>query len=757
MQRILASTGRRSKLALGIELDDWTYYYAGDTVKGHIVLESPKSIKINRVRMVWMGLVRVQLEPGIQDEHELFREVCNVDLPVAAAMEAGEEEDNETAARRRREAFRNAATATTAYGMMIPISNPSPVFSLEADKQYRFPFVFVVPSNTPLPSCTESETSTNGIVEYTIEAQVEQKSTDFAAPTKARINVPVLQGIDTLADELDTPQSSQVYCHSEEDDDQSVSVTVDLKHFTTFQRPNAVIIALIRVARIVCKGVSYLLSDSVVHYVKADIDVTQESGFTQTIVRSILVPGTITPTIEMNGQLLEVSYKVRVRAQLQETSYELPVVNFPSDFQSLTGMTVEIPIIVGTLPVSPTHTPMSPISPRFVKPFEPEPFMLPDDASLDGDTESRVKILRKLLRRTSSAGSTQTLPIMSESHTNGLTVNTKANRRSSNVSLSLRNSMLVKTITNGHDGNSSSSSNNDASATTIGTGSSDTATSTCATSGSDENTVPTSQSPVVVLSPSSSSASPPKIEDTYRLSVGPSLSSWFDQHYMSTATTATKTPHPPHEHINSTASNINSSSSRDNDNNDSPAPLFIRLSSSSHAPHEYHVDPKQQDNHASIIVQEASSHLSMDQDHPPTISVPPLLKSQDPQRRKKEDQERQVANHLEQSQLDQRHMDGNTYYFYIFDDSEDEEEHQVQTTPTGFLKPNSSTNNLGASEARISMDKPSPQALEVSTFIDKPDQVTDSEEDSSDEDADLLDIISRRDRRIANRMGGTRA
>lgn len=158
MQRILASTGRRSKLALGIELDDWTYYYAGDTVKGHIVLESPKSIKISRVRMVWMGVVKVQLEPGIQDEQELFRQVCNVDLPVAAAVEAeeeGNEQSGEAEARRRREAFRNAAAATTAYGMMIPTSNPSPVFSLEADKQYRFPFVFVVPSDVALPSCTE--------------------------------------------------------------------------------------------------------------------------------------------------------------------------------------------------------------------------------------------------------------------------------------------------------------------------------------------------------------------------------------------------------------------------------------------------------------------------------------------------------------------------------------------------------------------------------------------------------------------------
>lgn len=453
---------------------------------------------------------------------------------------------------------------------------------------------------------------------------------------------------------------------------------------------------------------SYLLSDSVVHYVKADIDVTQDGGFTQTIVRSILIPGTITPTIEINGQLLEVSYKVRVRAQLQETSYELPVVNFPSDFQSLAGMTVEIPITIGTLPVSPTHTPMSPISPRFVNPFEqPEPELLPEDA----DTESRAKILRKLLRRTSSAGSTQTLPIMSESNDNSLTINTKKTRRASNVSLSLRNtgSMLIKTVIN-----DPSASNNNDTTTSIST--------------SDNSTASTSQSPVVVVSPSTtttSSTSPPKLEDTYRLSVGPSLSSWFDQHYLSTTTTT------PREHTS---------------NGSSPSPdtnYLINLSSSPPALEE----PKQ---HTSILQEQ----------HPQMISVPPLLKSQDPQRRKKEDQERQMADHLEQSQLDQRHMDGNTYYFYIFDDSEDEDQEDgvLQATPTGFFKPNSSTNNLGVSEARISMDKPSSQPLAVSTFIDKPDQVTDSEEDSSDgEDEDLLDIISRRDRRIASRMGGARS
>lgn len=489
------------------------------------------------------------------------------------------------------------------------------------------------------------------------------------------------------------------------------------------------------------------------HYVKADIDVTPDSGLTQTIVRSILIPGTITPTIDLNGQLLQVTYKVRVRAQFKETSYELPVVNFPSDFQSLAGMTVEIPLTIGTLPVSPTHTPMSPISPRFVKPYEPsESLLLPDDASLDPDTESRANILRKILRRTSSAGSTQTLPIMNESN-GSLTINTKKDRRASNVSLSLKNtgSMLIKTVTNAHDDHStstSSSSNNDASSADIGNNSN--TTSSTSTTASIHN----KQSPVVVVSPSSSTRSPPKIEDTYRFSVGPCLSTWFDQHYLSTETT-----HPPHEHINTTTSDNNIPTSPDNNNNDTPAPLFIQLSSSSNpsnapsSPKENHVDPKQQDHNTPQV----SSQPSVEPEHPSVISVPPLLKSQDPQRRKKEDQERQMADHLEQSQLDQRHMDGNTYYFYIFDDSEDEDEEQVQSTPVGFLKPNSSTNNLAASEARISMDKPSTQAYQVSAFIDKPDQVTDSEEDSSDDDEDLLDIISRRDRRIASRMGGAQS
>ncbi|KAI9489558.1 hypothetical protein BDB00DRAFT_608756 [Zychaea mexicana] len=272
-----SSNNKRSKITFDIQLDQRKYYFRGDVVEGRIYLESPKPIKVKNIRVQWFGRVRVQLEPSLRDERELFRETAYLDLPET-------ENATETA---RREALKKAATTTTAYGIMIPPSPSKGSHYVEVDKLYTYPFSLVIPQNTILPSCTEvngcfsreyefkkSETSVGGIVEYIIEACLERPTSDFAASIKTQILVPVLQRIETTRPEQVVPQSVQVesqgpfsQCRGEGTATLTASVpkeafvrnlpvpvTIEIKHFEPFQRKQGLMIALIRTCRIVCKG-----------------------------------------------------------------------------------------------------------------------------------------------------------------------------------------------------------------------------------------------------------------------------------------------------------------------------------------------------------------------------------------------------------------------------------------------------------------------------------------------------------------------
>ncbi|KAI8140810.1 hypothetical protein BJV82DRAFT_191185 [Fennellomyces sp. T-0311] len=145
MKRILESSGRRPKIAFDIQLDQQKYYFRGDEVRGTVLLESPKPIKIKNIRLQWYGRVRVQLEPGLRDERELFRETAYLDIP------ASENESDLS----RREAIKRAATATTTLSLMIPTSPSKGTWSVDPDKLHTYPFAFLVPENPILPSCTE--------------------------------------------------------------------------------------------------------------------------------------------------------------------------------------------------------------------------------------------------------------------------------------------------------------------------------------------------------------------------------------------------------------------------------------------------------------------------------------------------------------------------------------------------------------------------------------------------------------------------
>ncbi|KAI7856761.1 hypothetical protein BDC45DRAFT_48631 [Circinella umbellata] len=258
MKRILDSSGKQSKISFDIQLDQQKYYLRGDVIEGHIFLQSPKPIRVKNIRLQWSGRVRVQLEPTLRDERELFKETTYMELPET-------ESATETA---RREAVKKAAMTVTGL-FLVPSSTSKLAHFVEADKLYSYPFSFIIPENTILPSCTESEINVGGIVEYIIEAYLERPVSDFSSSIKAQIRVPVLQRIDTSRPEQIVPQSVQVECRGSpwlrgegrENDgmamitatvpkkafirNQPVPITVDINHFEPFKRKQALTIALV--------------------------------------------------------------------------------------------------------------------------------------------------------------------------------------------------------------------------------------------------------------------------------------------------------------------------------------------------------------------------------------------------------------------------------------------------------------------------------------------------------------------------------
>ncbi|KAI9314798.1 hypothetical protein BX666DRAFT_2122963 [Dichotomocladium elegans] len=260
-------------------------------------------------------------------------------------------------------------------------------FFIESQKQYIFPFSVKVPEGSELPSCSESENNVGGIVEYIVEAQIEKPKPDFSVPLKANLRVPILQNLDTSAAGFQDPQTAE--CHLSQGHknsilkvtlpkktytrNQALPITIDLVHAKPYKAADAFNVSLVRSVRVVSGGISYVLPESIVHYIKADVDISADNGFTQTIKRLLLIPSTISPTIGIKFSPLQISYKVRVVAVLQDIS------NAGTD---LPPMDIEIPIEIGTLPLARNHVPPDVLRPQFVPVHE--------NISLDKESKTRI-------------------------------------------------------------------------------------------------------------------------------------------------------------------------------------------------------------------------------------------------------------------------------------------------------------------------------------------------------------------------------
>lgn len=108
----------------------------------------------------------------------------------------------------------------------------------------------------------------------------------------------------------------------------------------------------------------------VVHAVKADVELMHQR--LQSISRVLNIPKWTSPTVDGDGRILEISYKVRVRVQLQDltTVYgeeETLDITTTVDFQALSCMTADIPIVIGTIPLSDAEPPVPLSQPQILE------------------------------------------------------------------------------------------------------------------------------------------------------------------------------------------------------------------------------------------------------------------------------------------------------------------------------------------------------------------------------------------------------
>ncbi|ORZ06855.1 hypothetical protein BCR42DRAFT_456196 [Absidia repens] len=339
-----------------IVLDEHKYYFRGDRVLGRLIIIPSKPHKITGIRLEFFGRIKTYINSKKQDGHYFFKELFPLDVQPG---------------------------------------------TLQEGKTYTFPFGFNLPVEVSLPSCTESDTNEGGMIEYVVQATMERPSREWSALT-ACVHIPVLERLDVSKADLSEQVWDKISWQSQHPEDiidadeyqgvdqvdlsasiphkgytrnQKIPVTVDIQHFQPYQRANGLTISLIRCTRILCKEKAYLLSPTIVSSTKVDIDIQQTTA--QTITKSILIPQHISPTINLNARLMQVDYRIKVRAELDEpgrnnngnsgsiASFMAMVADKRDANVDLASMSLELPVVIGTLP---SHSlPPDVLDPKFVK------------------------------------------------------------------------------------------------------------------------------------------------------------------------------------------------------------------------------------------------------------------------------------------------------------------------------------------------------------------------------------------------------
>ncbi|KAI8328915.1 hypothetical protein BC941DRAFT_444067 [Chlamydoabsidia padenii] len=340
----------RHDVTMRIVLDEQRPYFPGEPIRGKVVLASPRSIHPQALRLTWAGGVTIQPTPQDQQSHLYFRRhyaLC----------------DNHLKGKR-------VGTGWTYKSSAFVENYETPLLLvLEQAVTYSFAFDIKIPDDIPLPSSTETETSLlGGNIMYTLECCLDMTIND-PTPTRTRVVITVLEHMDVRLPGLNlsrheeaayslwlsgTPMSNPcdyrtamrvtLPCQAATRGGR-INVGILVWHGIEYWHSKGVTVRLLRVRQLHYQGCDYAFPDETIISMRADVDLKQEDKYVQTLHCDLPIREDLTPSISDIAKLLEISYKVRVEVQLQDGSYQ----TLAGEVSTL--MSVEIPILIGTVPL----------------------------------------------------------------------------------------------------------------------------------------------------------------------------------------------------------------------------------------------------------------------------------------------------------------------------------------------------------------------------------------------------------------------
>ncbi|CAM0139697.1 unnamed protein product [Umbelopsis sp. WA50703] len=252
---------------------------------------------------------------------------------------------------------------------------------------HSYPFEFIIPTDLSLPSFMENDYP-EGSITYAIQAIHDRPFVADILAQKAQLHIPLLEKIDVMSQQYQFAQEASAHCVfdniSAEDgqniypSEHSMRATVNAMIPRIAYVRGGLTISLCRAALFANGSKTYITPEIPVKTIKCDINVTDPRTLTQNICEQLLVPSTTPPTIDNNGRLLQVQYKIVIAAELSDmnrSSLLSKLKNGNNDAHSpLHIATLNLPVKLGTLPFA-------------SMPIDPEEF---GDNTTEVDTQSEV-------------------------------------------------------------------------------------------------------------------------------------------------------------------------------------------------------------------------------------------------------------------------------------------------------------------------------------------------------------------------------
>ncbi|KAF1804147.1 hypothetical protein FB192DRAFT_1371429 [Mucor lusitanicus] len=292
----------KTNKVIDIALSEEKFYFAGETIKGSVIVKPKSSIKANPIIVKFSGAIFMSVKD---------KEV----IPL----------------------FQTSKT--------LPI-NDGKSKVLEA-KTYSFPFEFVVPDN--LPSAMDFGKNKIAKIYYKLTAILDRPMMPESLCPKIEYPVLVLEYVDVTKDNFTRPLekqkqvvTSQIKCHTKLSvprtgftRGETIPVNIVVNTFQTFVKKEALVVDLVRKVKI-STAKNTLDEEHILKSNKFDLNIIGPYNFSQSITSQLLIRPT-PPTIRYKDRVMRIHYKIRVQV-------------FTSDQKKTPTCVIELPLVIGTWP-----------------------------------------------------------------------------------------------------------------------------------------------------------------------------------------------------------------------------------------------------------------------------------------------------------------------------------------------------------------------------------------------------------------------